>query len=348
MKRAARAFSIGAAAAVGSCGIFNDIILPSDAGSDGVDTGVTGDVATDASDGGLTSYLSREEAARFCSIVNGCPSKHALGLSMVESFAVPLYSPDATRSEFSMCMHWLTEVVTPDRFGFAVQQAAMKTIAGQTCESVARVTPILVDTTSLSCAQAEAGAVLCADGGTGIVFCEGAVAATATCGGPLSLYSGATCTTIEPTAGCVGGACDRAPSCDAGVAYYCSRDGRSGTTNCPLSGRDCVAEVAYAHCKFGPPCGQWMCEGPTLHSCTPVGLEGASFTCPSGTTCTPLGQNGGYCKPAGSTCTPANGGDRCEGDTIHYCAGGRDATFDCRSINWYCRTVFGMTTCSPI
>jgi hypothetical protein len=261
------------------------------------------------------------------------------------SFAIPVYAPNV-KSEFSMCMHWLTEVVESDRFGFAVQQAALKAIAGANCLNLASVTPILVDkVTPPACTQPDAGPAACAADGLGVIYCEGLAAGTAPCKQPL--FGGSACTAVGATSLCVTQPCNQTPSCDGGVASYCSNDNRQGAINCAIWGRGCVTQPAV-RCEQGAPCTEWLCAGQTLRPCG-TGTEGPPFTCPGGTTCTALAQGGGYCAPpAGSACSPAAGGDFCVGDVLHYCAGGHDTTYDCSAMGWFCRNpIGGAASCYP-
>ena len=139
--------------------------------------------------------------------------------------------------------------------------------------------------------------------------------------------------------------------CDGDYARYCSRDaGQGGAVNCALTGRPCLLQGGFARCSTGPACDAFRCAGQALVTCL-NSLEGPSFACPTGTTCTAL-TLGGYCAPpAGSACTPASGVDRCEGTILHFCAAGKETTVDCAAVHafWTCKADLAHPnpTCAP-
>jgi hypothetical protein len=344
----ASALSFGAAISIGACGIFNNIILPVDAGLD------VADAQADVPDDVLpptNSFLTREQAAKFCSNAYSCGTPPVgYGPSIAVSFDLPIYSSNALGSEFSLCMHWVTEVVTPDHVGFVTQRSEMRTIGDlELCPEVALEVPFILDTPPV-CIGAEAGTSTCTIGGGAVAYC-GLLSGSARCKTPL--YLGANCTALGPgAAACISPGTCTPPACENGeIAHYCTPDGGIGGFNCGLFGRGCVVDDAgVPRCTSGGRCTDWTCEGGTLVSCLAGGVTGATFTCPSGTTCQKL-PSGGYCEPApGSVCTPVSGLDHCEGNVLHYCAAGRDATVDCTKVHpgFTCRNLYGTPTCTRL
>jgi hypothetical protein len=334
-------------ATAGSCTIFNHIILPVDAGAD-----APFDAVTDASEPG-GSYLTPEEGARFCALAFGCLVPVALSFDLAASFSVPFVASDAPSSQFSMCMHWATEVVRPGRLGFATQQAELRKIAAMdTCSAAGDEAPYQVGALPPACAGFDGGFAVCAEGGAAVILCGATSAVTSPCRPPL-YTSGTACAPYGTKyAACVADAgCSGPPFCDGEIAHYCSSDQRAGAVNCGLFGRKCTVVGDAAACEIGGPCTGWRCDG--ANNLLPCLIDGTgpAFTCPAGTTCTALSY-GGYCAPpAGSACSPASGGDRCEGNDLHYCAGGKDAQVACGTVHpgWVCKrdATHPTPTCAP-
>jgi hypothetical protein len=320
-----------------SCTTFNGL---SPGGA--VDSG-GGDVTPDSPDSGPNppGYLSLADAARLCSRVVQCP---ALATDVIASTTVPV---DA--NNYSLCLHWLTGPIPPDRVGFAAQQQAFTCmLKAATCaDAAACLYEEPLSMTDPRCADAGVNPPdTCIDNGNTVLSCYYGYALH--CNSPY-YQSGTKCLHgMIGDAGDVG--CALGTNCVNGAGCstfydYCGIDNLHYSLDCAVAGYSCdtaadastVCDTAgtYTACNTRGA----MCSADMNSVTVCDGYEVSTFDCAS---LTPKGtcsrkDGPGRCVRPGDTCSPFDmTSNQCTQTSISLCIGGQPASFDCASIGLKC------------
>jgi hypothetical protein len=344
----------GAAAIVVACTTFDGAVATEqDASTDDVFT-VDVHPETAPVEAGAPGYLPTSEAARLCSLLFKCPY---LATSIIDSLAVP-----ADGLNYSLCMHWLSGPIPPDRVGMTLQSQALACMAAATTcvgagacvwdENIAPNDPRCAD------ASAPDGGDRCGDdGGTVyacaaglLVHCDSAYFAPGThclpgADGFHYCALDTNCTVLDSCINTLNDFCGVPSNLHFGLncayaGYTCGLavNDDSGLNGCFTGNMDLQCNSPGTSCAAtdsGPPTVLQVCDG----------LDLSNFNCAAlGVTCS---TNGGaaICTHPGDTCTPSdNGENKCNGSSISLCVGGHPATFDCASIGMSCVPASGSTS----
>ncbi len=317
-------------AGLGACAAFDDIVLPTDASvADVLDA--PDDAPLDSGEGGLgPSYLTTSQAAHLCGLLLDCPTNVAEGYLL--SSQMPAIAFEPNKGAFSLCMHWLTEVLHAGHIGFEKQRALQQTLAGATdCAGLQALLPIEqldaspCGTAGTVCSLDQAKIVRCSDAGLFVEHCR------------APFYpEGGTCTTVAGSPTCLVDGCP-APQCAGGIFGLCIVN-KSVVFDCSLVHRDCTSTPS-PQCATGATCGGsgLSCQGANIAAC----VLGSSivFECPPASICSSFSPSAFFCAKAGATCTPGTVTDRCDGTQIVYCGGGIESRVDCARVQsgWTCK-----------
>ncbi|HTQ48728.1 MAG TPA: hypothetical protein VMI75_38485 [Polyangiaceae bacterium] len=350
----------GAAGIAASCTTFDGVTVPpaqdasveatpdvlgGDDASEDTSSGETGDDGT----AGPAGFLSIDDAARLCSLAFQCDPY--LSSSALTAMAVPIDPVN-----YSLCMHWMAAPIPQDRVGLAVQQQALQCIAGaKTCaqagsclslENVAPNDPRCGD------ASPDAGDY-CGDEGGTVFRCSQRYLLH--CGSAYYAPGSQCMVDVDGTHWCaLGNNCSVQNSCIGTINDYCGNGSvLEFGINCAYNGYTCGMAVnddsGITGCYTGDmdlQCSSpgTTCSGKTLQVCDGYNLS--EFDCAAlGDTCSTQGGSGAICVSSSDTCTPYDSSEnKCTGNTISLCIGGKQVAFDCASLGMTCVPASGATS----
>lgn len=341
---------VGAGGIAASCTTFDGLAVPppQDASTDVVQEAPPPADVHEASSG-PPGYLSTSDAGHLCSLLMQCPY---LATSIIDSLAVP-----ADPTNYSLCMHWLSGPIPPDRVGLTAQTQALACMAAATTcggagaclwdENLAPNDPRCAD------GSAPDGGDICGDDGGSvyrcasgyILHCDSAFYASGSrcltgADGTHWCALDTNCTVQDSCLGTLNDFCGVPSNLHFGQS--CAYDGYT----CGLAANQ---DSGLAGCFTGntyEPCSSpgTSCSGnTTLQVCD--GDMQSNFDCAAlGGTCSTQG-GAAICVKPGDTCTPFdNAVNQCSGSSISLCVGGHPATFDCASIGKTCVPASGGTS----
>ena len=327
-----------------SCTTFDGLSVPSDAGlpdTTFADVPVKETAPPEAAPEAAPppGYLSIADAARVCTLVFACPG---LASSVLASVAVPLDPVN-----YSLCVHWLSAPMPPDRVGFAVQMQTFACMAkGGTCAGAG---------SCLSLENVEPGDPRCVDAGADAAeHCGDDGGTVFRCGAGYLLHCGSAyyapgskCTVgSDGSHWCaIGTNCSVTASCIGTLFDYCgSPSNLHESVNCAYDGYTCDLasndDSGLPNCNTGTlyescSVGGATCAGTTVDVCD--GYQVSEFDCAAiGQACTAK-SGPAICAGATDACTPFDGDvNVCSGTTLSLCVGGQKQQIDCASLGLTC------------
>jgi hypothetical protein len=336
--------------AAASCTTFNGLTVPSDA-STGTDTTFVDDgpARETASEGATEAapeagppppgYLSLADAARVCTLVFSCPD---LASSVLASVAVPVDPVN-----YSLCVHWLSAPMPPDRVGFAVQSQTFSCMAqGGSCAGAGSCLSLEnVEPNDPRCVDAGADAAEhCGDDGGTVFRCADGYLLHC---GSAYYAPGSTCTIgSDGSHWCaIGTNCSVAASCIGTLFDYCGDPSNlHESVNCAYDGYTCDLasndDSGLPGCNTGTliescDVGGATCSGTTVEVCD--GYDDSEFDCAAiGQSCT-AATGPAICAGPNDACTPFDSTvNVCNGSTLSLCVGGQKQQLDCTSLGMTC------------
>ena len=315
--------------ALAACTVFNGEEPFPDAGPDGA-AAAGGTGGTGGTGAGGPTYLSTAEAAKLCAKVFDCPR---LGVAVTASIGVPL-----SDTSFSACMHWAAGPVA-DRPGMDIQRKLLGEIASAaSCAEAAEIAYFeLLDPADPQC-DSLGDKATCLDTANHLDCKLRRIAHCAS----ARYTAGSTCQTSGMFSSCANGTCTGiSVSCSNYVLSACI-SGLAIDVDCSTEGFTCGANV----CGPGGDVAQGCMDPPGTSTCSTK--EGHISVCDgvyvSDFDCGPLK---GVCKTEKSTarcgfasdaCSPFDADvDKCTGDSIAVCVGGKKGSVDCAAGGLACK-----------
>jgi hypothetical protein len=300
-------------------------------------------VQTQVDSGTTGSYLSLEDAARFCSNAFKCQ-----------------YLPDSTRasllvpvdlSSYSACVDWFAAPLPPNRPGVQQQSKAL-TCAAQATSCPAAAACMLMEFIGPNdprCQAGDGGVVDgCSANGASVYRCNSGTILH--CDNPY-YYPGSSCLVndIDEYWCAVAGTCTGSARCKNGSLTYCGASGQTFGIDCAVLGQKCGVEQSSGSTEC-------LVDG-VVPTCTPNGLSCvkdhvricrstyADYDCVAlGGTCASTPEP--HCTRPTDQCASSNPEiNVCAGDKISLCVAGQKRELDCASIGLKCAASSGTARC---